>query len=99
MHTRDNDAEMLRVMGNTITDLQVQFRAASLEEQAILISPLREMIQDYSDYQARLLKVGTITTDVELAEMRSIQKLVSEDASRQQMLMAMAKIVTLIASV
>lgn len=97
MPTKDNDAEMLRVMGNTITDLQVRYRAASLDDQAVLISPLKEMIQDYGDYQARLLKSGTITSDSELAEMKEIQNWISKNAKRQEMLIAISKIIALIA--
>jgi hypothetical protein len=98
MCTNDNDAAMLKVMGNTITDLQVQYRAATLEDQSILIVPLRELIKDYGDYQARLLKSGTITSEDELAEMDSIRSSISQNASRQEMLIAIAKIIALIAS-
>lgn len=98
MTTQDNDAEMLRIMGNTITDLQIQYRAASLDDQAILITPLKEMIRDYGEYQARLLKVGTITTNEELAEMKAIQESIRNAATRQELLIAFAKIIALIAS-
>ncbi len=98
MPTQDNDAEMLRVMGNTITDLQVRYRAASLSDQALLANPLGEMLRDYANYQARLLKAGTITDDSELAEMKAIQASISENADRQELLLAIARIVALIAS-
>ncbi len=98
MSTQDNDAEMLRLMGNTITDLQIGYRAASLENQAILAAPLKEMIQDYGDYQARLLKSGTITGDAELAEMNTIQSAISDAATQQELLVTISKIVALIAS-
>lgn len=95
---QDNDAQMLRVMGNTITDLQVQFRAASLEDQTILATPLRELMTDYGNYQAKLLKAGTITKDSELAEMANIQQSISDNATRQDLLIGMARIVALIAA-
>ena len=98
MPNQDNDAQMLRVMGNTITDLQIQYRAASLEDQAILIGPLKEMLRDYGKHQVRLLKAGTITSDAELADMKAIQNSISDDAKRQELLIAFAKIVALIAS-
>lgn len=98
MPTQDNDAEMLRVMGNTITDLQIQYRAASLDDQAILVTPLKEMLRDYGEYQARLLKAGTITTDAELTEMEAIKNSISDMARRQELLIAFAKIIALIAS-
>jgi hypothetical protein len=98
MPAQDNDAEMLRAMGNTITDLQVRYRASSLEDQAVLSGPLKEIIQDYADYQARLLKSGTITSDADLAEMKSIQDSISDNAARQELLIAISKIVALIAS-
>lgn len=98
MPNQDNDAEMLRIMGNNITDLQVRYRAASLEDQAVLAGPLKELIQDYGDYQSRLLKSGTITDDAELAEMKAIQSAISDDATRQELLVAISRIVALIAS-
>lgn len=98
MPTQDNDAEMLRTMGNTITDLQVQYRAASLDDQAVLSVPLKALIQDYGDYQARLLNTGTITDDTELAEMKAIQDSISDSATRQELLIAISKMVALIAA-
>ena len=98
MPVKDNDADMLRVMGNTITDLQIRYRAATLDDQAVLIAPLKELLQDYGAYQARLLKAGTITTDAELAQMKAIQTAISDDADRQDLLVAIAKIVALIAA-
>jgi len=98
MAKQDNDAEMLRIMGNTITDLQIQYRASSLDDQAILITPLKEMLQDYGQYLARLLKTGTITTDAELTEMKAIQNSIGKKATRQELLIAFAKIIALIAS-
>ncbi len=94
----DNDAAMLRAMGDAITDLQVQYRAATLEDQALLGPKLRELLSDYGEYQARLLKDGTITTDEELAEMREIAKSISDAADRQGMLIAIAKLIALIAA-
>lgn len=98
MGIRDKDAAMLRHMGNAITDLQVQFRAATLEDQAVLSGPLRELLTDYGKYQARLLKSGTITTEAELEEIRDIQTSISTAASRQEMLIAISRIVSLIAA-
>lgn len=95
---KDNDAAMLRAMGGAITDLQVQYRAATLEDQALLGSKLRELLSDYGEYQARLLKDGTITTDEELAEMREIARSISDAADRQGMLIAIAKLIALIAA-
>ncbi len=94
----DNDAAMLQAMGNTITDLQVQYRAASLDDQAVLITPLKELLGDYAAYQAKLLKAGTITTDEELAEIKTIQDSISDDAKRQDLLLAISRIVALIAT-
>ena len=97
MLTQDNDREMLRVMMNTITDLQVQYRAASLEDEAVLAAPLKKMIQDYGDYQARLLKSGAITSDADLTEMKAIQNSISDNATRQELLIAISRIAALIA--
>jgi len=98
MPTTDNDAEMLRTMANAITDLQVKYRAASLDDQAILATPLTELLRDYGNYQARLLKAGTITDDGELAEMAAIRQSITDNATRQDLLLAIARITALIAS-
>jgi hypothetical protein len=98
MPTTDNDAEMLRTMANAITDLQVKYRAASLDDQAILATPLMELLGDYGNYQARLLKAGTITDDSELAEMAAIRQSITDNATRQDLLLAIARIIALIAS-
>ncbi|RZI42584.1 hypothetical protein EGT07_11315 [Herbaspirillum sp. HC18] len=98
MPEQDNDSTMLRMMGNAITDLQVKFRRSTLEDQAILKVPLMEMLDDFGVYQARLLKAGTITTEDELSEMRAIAMSISDKANRQEMLLAISKIVALIAA-
>ncbi|HEY6897275.1 MAG TPA: hypothetical protein VI279_08430 [Rhodocyclaceae bacterium] len=98
MADKDNDALMIRAMGNAVTDLQVRYRAATLDDQAVLAGPLKEMTEDYSDHVARLIKAGTITSDDELAEMASIQKSITDKASRQDLLLAIAKIIALIAA-
>lgn len=98
MSKEDKDALMLRHMGNTITDLQVQYRSASLEDQVILRNPLKELLHDYGVYQARLLKAGTITSDKELAEMKGIQTSITNNANRQEMLIAIFKIIALVAA-
>lgn len=98
MTTQDNDSEMLRAMGNAITDLQVRYRMATLDDQAMLIGPLKEMLRDYGAYQARLIKAGTITSDAELEEIKAIGDSISDAATRQELLLAFARITALIAS-
>ena len=96
--TKDNDAEVLRKMGNAITNLQVTYRGLPLEDQAIVLPRLRELMDDYSDYEARLIKDGTITSDEELGEIEKIAAEVSAAATRQTMLIAIARAIAIIAA-
>lgn len=95
---KDNDAVLLQQMGNAITDLEVKFRAASLEDRMTLRPALEELLDDYAEYRLRLLKEGVITDDSELAEMRKIQTEIDAAAQKQDLMKAIARSIAFIAT-
>ncbi len=95
---QDNDAVMLQQMGNAITDLEVKFRAASLEERMTMRPSIEQLLNDYATYRLRLLKEGIITTDADLAEMQQIQSDITAAARRQDLIKAIARTAAFIAT-
>lgn len=95
---QDNDAVMLQQLGNAVTDLEVKFRGASLEDRIALRPALEEMINDYTEYRFRLLKEGVIVGEQDLAEMKQIQSEVNAAAAKQDLMKAVARTVAFIAT-
>lgn len=93
----DNDAEMLKRMGNQITDLQVKYRALPLDEQMAVHPALKQLLEEYARYQAKLLMIGIITADPDLTEIREIKKSVDKAADKMDLLAAIGKLVSFIA--
>lgn len=89
----DNDAEMLRRMGNQITDLQVKYRALPLNEQMVVHPALKQLLADYARYQAKLLMIGIITTDDDLTEIGQLQQSVDAAANTMDLLAAIGKLI------
>ena len=95
---QDNDAVMLKQIGNAITDLEVKFRGASLQDRVVIRPSLEELLNDYADYRLRLLKEGVITTDKDLAEMKQIRAKIDAAAQKQELIKAIARTVAFIAT-
>lgn len=94
----DRDALMLQKMGNALIDLQVKYRNSSLSERMALKPALEELLNDYAEYQLRLIKEGVITTEEELKEMEEIQEEIDQAAKVEDMLKAIAKTIAFIAT-
>lgn len=92
----DNDAEMLKRMGNQITNLQVKYRGLSLDEQMSVHPALVQLLEEYARYQAKLLMIGIITTDQDLKDIREIKKSVDDAADRMDLLTAIGKLISFI---
>jgi ribosomal 50S subunit-associated protein YjgA (DUF615 family) len=92
----DNDAEMLRRMGNQITDLQVKYRALPIDEQMAVHPALKQLLEEYARYQAKLLMIGIITTDTDLKEIRLLKKAIDSAADKMDMLAAIGKLISFI---
>lgn len=92
----DKDADMLNILGNQITDLQVKYRALSLDEQMVIHPALMKLLQEYSQYQSKLLMIGIITTEADLIEIRAIKNAVNAAAKKMEMLTAIAKLISFV---
>ena len=92
----DNDAEMLKRMGNQITNLQVKYRGLPLDEQMSVQPALKQLLEDYARYQAKLLMIGIITTEADLKEIREIKKEVDDAADKMDLLAAIGKLISFI---
>ncbi len=95
---QDNDAVMLQKMGYAITDLEVKFRASSLEDRIAMRPSVEQLLNDYADYRMRLLKEGVITTDADLEEMKKIKKDIDSAAKKQELIKAIARTAAFIAT-
>jgi hypothetical protein len=93
----DNDAEMLRRMGNHITDLQVKYRGLSLGDQMELHPALVHLLDQYAQYQKRLIMVGVITTAADLNEIQALKAAVDAAAKKAGILTAIAKLISFVA--
>lgn len=92
----DNDAEMLKQMGSQITNLQVKYRGLPLDEQMSAHPALKQLLEEYARYQAKLLMIGIITTDQDLKEVREIKKSVDDAADKMDLLVAIGKLISFI---
>jgi len=92
----DNDAEMLKRLGAQITDLQVKYRALLLDEQMAVHPALKQLLEDYARYQAKLLMIGIITTDADLKEIRQLKQSVDAAADKMDLLAAIGKLISFI---
>jgi len=95
---QDNDAVMLKGMGDSVTDLEVKFRASSLEDRVAMRPSLVELLNDYASYRLRLLKEDVITTDADLEEMQEIQQQIAAAAQKQDLIKAIARTVAFVAT-
>jgi hypothetical protein len=93
----DNDAQMLDILGGAVVDLQTKFRMASLEDRMTLRQPLQVAMDDYANYQDKLLKEGIITTDADLDQAKAIAADISSAADRQSFLVVLGRIIAFVA--
>ncbi len=93
----DNDKQMLKEMGDALTNLQIKYREADLATRMTLKPSLDELTRDVNNYQLRLLKEGVISTGEDLKEMTKIKKAVDEAASKQQLAEAIARTIEFVA--
>ena len=94
----DNDTQMLETMGDALVDLQVKYRNSSLVDRMTMKASLEQLLEDYAEYQLRLLKEGVITTDADLKEMKQIQAEIDSAAESQKLLAALARTIAFVAT-
>lgn len=93
----NNDAQMLDILGGVMTSLQVKYRLANLEDRMMLQPPLQQAIDNYSDYQGRLLHEGIITSDDDLSQVQTLAEAIQRAADRQSMLVTISRVIAFIA--
>ena len=94
----DNDATMLEEMGTALTALQLKYRASKLADRVELRPQLEKLIQDYTEYQLRLIAEGVLTTPADLEEMAQLKEAIEAAARKQQLAEAIAKTIAFIAT-
>jgi hypothetical protein len=94
----DNDAKMLQAMGNALVNLQIKYRKSPLTERMAMKPSLDQLVEDYADYQLRLLKEGVVSTDEDLAEMAKIKAAIDKAATSQKLLAALARTIAFVAT-
>jgi hypothetical protein len=94
----DNDAQMLDVLGGALVDLQTKYRMAGLEDRMALRQPLQEALDDYANYQGKLLKEGIITSESDLDEAKAIAAAIAAAADRQSFLVVLGRVIAFVAT-
>jgi hypothetical protein len=89
---------MIEQMGTALTTLQLKYRASKLSARVKLKPKLEQLLQDYTDYQLRLIDEGIVTTDEDLAEMEKLKMAIDKAARTQQLAVAIAKTIAFIAT-
>jgi len=88
----DNDAKMLQLLGNTLTDLEVKFRATNdFATQQELEPQIESLITQITALRKKLREGPVIMTDADIAGMTEIQKQIDAAADKQSMLLAIAR--------
>ena len=93
----DNDSKMLSLFSTALIDLQVKFRSSPIVDRMLIRPSLEELMSDYADYQIKLIKEGTITTDADLAEMSDIKTEIEAAAQKQQLIAAIGRTIGFVA--
>jgi hypothetical protein len=94
----DKDAKMLQEVGDAVVDLAVKYRSSGLRDRMALKPALEELLEDYTEYQLRLLKEGVITTNEDLKEMAEIKKEIDRAAKLETFLAVIARTIAFIAT-
>ena len=92
----DNDAKMLEAMGDSVTKLQIKYRNSSISDRMTMKPDLGKLIQDYVDFQLKLIEEGVITTDADLEEMEDIRREIDNAARTQEIVQAIARTIAFI---
>ncbi len=74
-----------------LIDLQGKYRSSNVVDRTPIRPALEELLNDFSNFQIKLLKEGPITTDADVAAMAKIKLEIDAAANKQQLLTAIAK--------
>ena len=93
----DSDSLMIQKAGLALTSIQVKYRQSSIRDRMLIRPTLEGLIDDYTNYQIRLLKEGVITTKEDLSEMKEIRNSIDSAAETEQFIQAIARFIAFIA--
>jgi hypothetical protein len=93
----DNDAKMLQLLSNSLTQLEVKYRATNdFATQQELEPQIEELVSKYSDLRRKLREGPVIMTEQDIAGMTQIRDEIDRAADKQSMLLAIARTVAFI---
>ena len=95
----DTDASFLKVAGDTVVNIDVQYRLASYEQQAAMRDDRDSAFAAYAMARNKLLAQGVIATEADIAEMRAIAEEVEQAADTASLLRSIAKVVLILSRV
>ena len=95
----DTDASFLKVAGDTVVNIDVQYRLASYEQQAAMRDDRDSAFAAYAMARNKLLAQGVIATEADIAEMRAIAEEVEQAADMASLLRSIAKVVLILSRV
>ena len=88
----DNDAKMLQLLGNSLTDLEVKLRATNdFATQQELEPQIESLVDQITTLRKKLREGPVIMTDEDIAGMTDIQRQIDAAADKQSMLLAIAR--------
>src|ERR1044072_5782518 len=88
----DNDAKMLELLGNSLTDLEVKYRATNdFATQQELEPQIQNLIAQITTFRKKRREGPVLMTDAGLAGMREIQRQIDAAAEKQSLLLAIAR--------
>ena len=87
-----NDATMLEMLGNSLTNLEVRYRATNdFATQQELEPQMQDVLAKYAALRTKLRQGQVIITDEDIAGMTQIRSDIDAAADKQSMLLAIAR--------
>ncbi len=88
----DNDARMLQLLSDSLTALELKYRATDdFATQRELEPQLEDLVARYSALRRKLREGPVIMTDEDIAGMTQIRNQIDAAADKQSMLLAIAR--------
>lgn len=92
-NANDPDAQVLKLAGDTVVNIDIRYRLASPAQQLEMREERDSAFAAYAHARNKLLAQGVIATDADVAEMRAIAAEVKEAADTASLLRGIGKIV------
>ena len=93
----DNDSKVLKAAANAVTEIDMRYRAASIDDKEDL-KPKRDAAYDaYSLARLKLLEDGILATDADVALLDEIRLEIEEAAQTQALLIGAGRLIVALA--